>query len=549
MGAKKKVNPRRGVVVAGAFDEPAKLKPGKAKAPKKFEAKDFAEEFDLWWMNGDGENYIRRDASGWKMLQSRALQDEAAMFFKDRLSFVARDEDYSVSQYRQMLMYVRDNRRVEELLKGLAGYPDGPHKVGGDLVLVKQGRVLPQPEEIEFPVIRALIDSRLSTVALGVGLEHSQGLLFDLWCKIAYEAQRDCKPGSPRRGHALVLVGDNGAGKSFLQEHLITPLLGGRQANPKMFLLGNDAYNSDVLGAEHLALGELAVPSSKSDAKSELKERMKELIANVTHRMRCMRTEPLSVAPNWAFSHSLNGNQDSIKNYPGLEPGFRDKILMLKLDTCPMPMPTTTEKEREAFTSKILEELPGYIDYLTKLEIPAELKVYADGKDATRFGFREFQHPTLIEQLSEMTPQRQLQDIIDSAWFVSTDLGMPASRRRVRLWDLPSPGNLDEADDKQEARLGEVNVSEVAGVWKGSYQWLQHLLQADKDGWNGWTCSAHKDFEKWLRYSPLLPNLTRLKEAEDNCRFDNGKCRQPRMVGDLVRTSDLRFWQVAAPNA
>ena len=88
--------------------------------------------------------------------------------------------------------------------------------------------------------------------AVAVKDERGHALLFDLWAKVAYEAQRDCAPGEPRRGHALVLVGENGSGKSFLQHYLITPLLGGREADPRMFLMGNDAYNSDVLGAEHL---------------------------------------------------------------------------------------------------------------------------------------------------------------------------------------------------------------------------------------------------------------------------------------------------------
>ena len=536
-------NPRRGRLKPGPPDQPAEFVPGEpAQPPAFFDPKALCESFGLWWMNGDGENYLRAlSATDWIMLQSRALQDDAQMFFRGKVSFVAGVHDYGVSQYRQLLMFVRNHRRVEEVMPGLAGYPAGPHRVGGDLVLVKSGRTLPLAVKGEFPIIRALLDSRLSrNGARGETLEIDQNVLFDLWCKVAYEAQRDCKPGMPRRGHALVLAGANNSGKSFIQEHLITPLLGGRQADPKMFLQGNDSYNSDVLGAEHLALGELAMPSSKMDARNELKERLKALVANTSHRMRCMRTEPLTVAPNWAFSQSINSNQDSLKNFPMLEKAFADKILMLKVESGPMPMPTTTEDERRAFRDAITKELPAYIYYLTEeLVIPAALKVYSDGADATRFGFREFQHPSLVAQLFDDTPQAQLRDMIDAAWFTSFE-------DKVKLWDLPSPGNCETLSGQEAAALGDINISQTARLWQGNHTWLHHLLSGTAEGWS---CSLAKDYEKWSRYNSLSINLKRLMEEPDQERFynDNTKVLRKASTDSGTRVENLRWWKISGP--
>ena len=542
MSHKKKPNPRRGRVKAGPVDQPAVLVPGQAAGPATgFDPKLIAEELQLWWMNGDGENFLMEDETGWQMLQSRAMQDEAQMRLEGRVSFAARENDYGVSQYRRVLAYVRKQRRVEEVLKGLAGYPAGPWLVGGDLLLVKRGRTLPEPVKGDFPIIRELIDSRLARTRHGELMAYDQNLLFDLWCKVAYESQRDCKPGQPRRGHALVLAGENNSGKSFLQQHLITPLLGGREADPKMFLQGNDAYNSDVLGAEHLALGELAMPSSKMDARNELKERLKALVANTSHRMRCMRTEPLTVAPNWAFSQSINSNQDSLKNFPMLEKAFADKILMLRVDAAKMPMPTRNEDERAGFRNAIMAELPAYVHYLTaELEIPAELMVYESGEDATRFGFREYQHPSLVSQLFDDTPQAQLRDMIDAAWFTDAD------RRRVKLWDLPSPGNLEDEREGHAAALGDINISKTPRVWMGSHQWLKTLLSGEAEGWH---CSSAKDFEKWTRHNPLVPNLRRLLEEPGQVRFDNGtsKTMRPALTTQGHRWEMMRWWRIAAP--
>lgn len=537
---------RHGRLAPGGKGKAAKLAPGAAAGGGAFEPGPFAERFGLWWMNGDGENFLRETEEGWVHLHSRALEDEAKVFFQNEVSFLARSGDYDVSQWRQLLIHVRKHRRVEEILKGLAGYPSGAHQVGGERVLVKNGRVLPEGKAGDWGTIRELIESRLARSRRAEEVpegEFDQDVYFKLWCKVAYEAQRDCVPGEPRRGHALVLVGENGSGKSFLQQHLITPLLGGREADPKMFLQGNDAYNSDVLGAEHLALGELAMPSAKMDARNELKERLKALIANTSHRMRCMRTEPLTVAPNWAFTHSLNSNHDSIRNYPGLEPGFRDKILMLRVDAAAMPMPTRTEVERVAFRDRILSELPAFIYHLTEeLEIPESLKTYATGGDATRFGFREFQHPSLVAALFEDTNHAQLRDMIDSAWFEPKS--RVASGGRVRLWDLPSPANCSSEEDRAAARLGELNVSETAGLWMGSHTWLRRLLLGEDEDWS---CSVAKEFEKWDRHNPLPGNLKRLAEEAMNERFE---CVEPvpyltRMAAGRPVRRQVRCWRIA----
>ena len=75
-------------------------------------------------------------------------------------------------------------------------------------------------------------------------------------------------------------------GKSFIQEHVITPLFGGRSADPTKYLLGKTTFNAEMGGAEHLAMQELP---SGLDFKSRvlLADELKRLIA--TESQRCTR--------------------------------------------------------------------------------------------------------------------------------------------------------------------------------------------------------------------------------------------------------------------
>src|SRR5205085_2237776 len=57
--------------------------------------------------------------------------------------------------------------------------------------------------------------------------------------------RRDFRPGP-----ALGLAGDANCGKSLLQ-YIITQILGGRQADPWKYMIGEEKHNTDMIGAEH----------------------------------------------------------------------------------------------------------------------------------------------------------------------------------------------------------------------------------------------------------------------------------------------------------
>jgi len=76
-----------------------------------------------------------------------------------------------------------------------------------------------------------------------------------LYCRIKldYEA---LSAGVFAPGQAIFFVGPRNCGKTYLQLYLITPLLGGRAANPYQYMVGDTTFNSDIGEAEHLLLSD-----------------------------------------------------------------------------------------------------------------------------------------------------------------------------------------------------------------------------------------------------------------------------------------------------
>jgi hypothetical protein len=345
-----------------------------------------------------------------------------------------------------------------------------------------------------------------------------QAVYFHAWAKIALESMREGEPGNWRAGHALVLTGPAGCGKSRLQENVITALLGSRQADPQKFLFGGDDFNGDVFCAEHLCLGEVPLPSQRTVDRTALAEKIKQVVANGAQRMRLMRTEPWTVYPFWRLTISLNDDPDKLRSLPLITSDFGDKVLIFHCNRVPLPMPTVSLAERKAFTDAMAAEVPGYAWWLLNVfEIPEELQFYPDGRDATRFGFREFHHPIIKGGLWDETPAAELMGLMDMAEF-------EVDGQRVRLWDLPSWAPVV---------AGQAGPGYVRGaLWHERAEVLQGLLTGD----GGYVCSVSKMAASLFRHSRCSTLLGRLAAEESlELRVQRGNTRH------------AKGWKIARP--
>jgi len=137
----------------------------------------------------------------------------------------------------------------------LAGYHTGLHTILNRHVLVTEGPKLITPREGDFSLIREILFNMF-------GMEtREDGLYFDLWLKSAVESLYS---GYIRPGIVLVLVGPKDSGKNLVQSCIISPLLGGRVADPTQFALQTTAFNDDMIRAEHLMIADQRAINRKS---------------------------------------------------------------------------------------------------------------------------------------------------------------------------------------------------------------------------------------------------------------------------------------------
>lgn len=531
-------NPRRGRAVKGGEDEAAVVVPGgSAAGPVAFDPAEVAEEMGMFWPSGKDSFILRQRDGRWAVYGLQATVDRMRALPGRMLAIKARDGEM-LSEVKQVMDWVRGHRCLEAVLPALPGYKSGVHELAdGERVLVKMEPRWIEPKAGEWPLVRGLIEGRLNLAMTGEvragGIDQTPW--FYSWCKIALEARMRGEPGHWRAGHAMILTGPGGCGKNRLQEQIITPLLGGRFADPAKFLFEGDEFNGDVFKAEHLMLSEVPLPSQRTVDRTALAEKIKQVVANPSQRMRLMREEPATVCPFWRLTISVNDDPDKLRSLPLITSDFGDKVLIFHCQAAEIPgLVGNSPEEQRAWREAIAAELPAFFDWLLNVwEVPEGLTKYDNGKDATRFGFREFHHPVIKGELFDDTPHAQLLSMINAAEFAGRvprtfegeehDDELWERQDRLKLWDLPCKGKWEAV------RKG----SAVLPVWFDGAEELQRVLTGE----TGFTCTVETMAKKLFQHNKLTSLLSRL--AND---VDVGALQ---VVQD--KTRHWRGWKIGPP--
>ena len=162
------------------------------------------------------------------------------------------------------------------------------------------------------------------------------------WLKVAYESLAS---GRNRPGQALALAGPPASGKSLAQ-NLFTEILGGRAAKPYRYMSGGTDFNGDLFACEHLMI-EDDIGTTDIRSRRNFGTRIKEFTVNQVQSCHPKQRPAISLTPFWRLSISLNEEPENLLILPPFDESLRDKIILLKTNRCPMPMPTGTEAERQ----------------------------------------------------------------------------------------------------------------------------------------------------------------------------------------------------------
>jgi hypothetical protein len=279
----------------------------------------------------------------------------------------------------------------------IAGRFAGPLEDNGQLILVTESPRIIAAVKGEFPTIWQLLTNMFGEGQLPV---------FISWNKLTYETYRS---GVHRPGQACAFVGEADSGKSFLQNHIITPVLGGRSAKPINYMKGYGHFSGKLFGHEHLML-EDDISETDERTRRNLASFVKQFVANEQHECNTKFEHEIMLRPTWRVTISCNERPENLAILPPLSADVRDKLIIFKVNKAKMPMVTTTEADRLAFAQKIASELPGFCYYLLNYTIPENLK-------ADRFGIGSFHHPEVVKLLHELSKEHHVLELIDLVIF------------------------------------------------------------------------------------------------------------------------------------
>ena len=323
----------------------------------------------------------------------------------------------------------------------LCGRPAGIHHENGLRVLATRGPSWIEGKAGESPTINELVANLLGRAA---GDQHAatQAAVFIAWLKLAREAIRH--PDQHRPGHVIALAGPPDCGKSLLQSAIITPALGGREADPGLYLTGQTTFNAELWHAEHLALGDKSL-DVEGKQRAALRDGLKQIVAAPFYPLHGKCRDGLNFRPVWRVTISANDDPESASNLPTLDASFADKIVYLKCYAPPAPFyDSETPGEREVFAKNIRDELPAFLAAVDSFVIPANLT-------KARFGVTEWHHPAILDLLEDGDPLRPIAEVL-RGWIDSWSAG-ETSR------EMPTVELFQKLDDFADGNLSRHKIS------------------------------------------------------------------------------------------
>ncbi len=341
-----------------------------------------------------GKYYLKNGRGVWLALAEKQLSQELRNFGYS----IKRSEGEPLSKVENFLCTTRNQFDIA-YAGPLAGYREGFYDENGSRFLVTEGPKLITPAPGDWPILRQFLENLLHDPDYRQ-LDHFYG-----WIKVAVEALQS---NTRRCGQCLGLCGPSDCGKSVLQ-NLITSILGGRAGKPYQYMAGLTQFNADLFTGEHLML-EDEQASTDIRTRRNFGSKIKEFTVNETQRLHAKGRTPVMVRPFFRLSVSLNDEAENLMVLPPIDESLRDKLILLQATKKPMPMPTVTNEQRKAFWGTLIRELPAFLHWLALWQIPEQLV-------SPRFGIKEFQHPRILEELNELSPEARLLSLIDTSLF------------------------------------------------------------------------------------------------------------------------------------
>jgi hypothetical protein len=356
-------------------------------------AEEVVGKLDIFYDSSRTAFWAKNNRDGWIMIR---ISDVRRWLEQQGFRKIAKKNELA-SQIDSLLTAIQRCCDID-YADSLAGHRKGVYELGGKRILVKDSPQLIEPVPGPWPLLEGIINRMLGP---------EQRVYLFGWLKVGVESLYS---GRFRVGQALTLAGPKDCGKSLLQ-NLLTEILGNRSTKPHRYMSGATPFNADLFGCEHLII-EDEEASTDIRARRNFGTKIKEITANVTHSCHAKFRQAISLSPFWRLSISVNNEPENLMILPPIDESLQDKLIILKAERHDMPMPSVTDEEREAFMTALRAELPHFVDFLTKWQIPTNLISH-------RYGITHYHHPEILEALGTLAPETRLLEIIDTELFDS----------------------------------------------------------------------------------------------------------------------------------
>ena len=339
----------------------------------------------------DGQSYWQRDAEGiWQAFSG--AQMERRLGTEHGLSSESRRG--ARSECAHAMSFVENARRVDGAFPCLFLTDTVVRDRTDKFLNISRIKVCPGAGQARgwgdgFPFIAQYLEGLFDAQQRGVLLS---------WIAHFYNSARR---GAPKKGHALFIAGDVGAGKTLLSQQLIGNLMGGF-AEATGYILGETTFNE---GLFHKPIWTVDDASLSCDAKrhATYSAAVKKFVANPYQTFHPKFRKAVTFRYNGRLIITLNSDATSITMLPEIETSIRDKLVILKA-----ARPGTSFADVE---SRIAAELPAFADFVSGWTTPDWLR--KNPAECDRFGHDSWHHPELLEAASDASPSASLRDLLD----------------------------------------------------------------------------------------------------------------------------------------
>ncbi len=168
---------------------------------------------------------------------------------------------------------------------------------------------------------------------------------------------------------------------------------------------GGTGFNSELFGSEHLVIDD-EFGHTDFRSRQKLTAAVKNFTAAGSQRCHGKGKEALTLKPFWRLSISVNDEPESLLVLPLMDDSVADKMMIFKISNRPMPMPTSTLEETDAFWKQLMAEFPAFLHHLITLQVPEAMR-------SSRYGVRHFHHPEVMEAIDSLSPEAKLLSMLD----------------------------------------------------------------------------------------------------------------------------------------